>query len=445
MIRRILTLTLALVFIILSGRGVFAISPADIQSVDNDTEYYDSAQATACADSQATSLEPGAGSPDGAAFPDLNPTSMADAINSYILKNYPNSEFKGLGATIVADGNHSNISPFIIIAIAQNESAMADPTVVNIINAGNAFGRTAAPGQPTWVGAKPWYKWTPYTSSTGVSETGVEASVDYTAPQNQGAVGGGDEAAYIRAEYGQQIDTNDALNFLEGYDAPVGNGANVAAYIAEVEATMSALIDLTTGTSSVSSDQASGGCASGGSIVQTALALAWPTEFTTPTANRATAITPTTAYAAALQQFNPSEYTATGGDGDDCGVFVATVMRDSGADPNYPVVSTVTQAEYVIAHPTLYKIIYPATSTAQLEPGDILIINDGTTDINGVINVGAAGGGAGGHTYIYVGPQAGGYNEASASLGDRSANLGVSEFSDPNALGDSFLIARLIQ
>jgi len=78
---------------------------------------------------------------------------------------------------------------------------------------------------------------------------------------------------------------------LEGYDAPVGNGANVAAYIAEVEATMSALIDLTTGTSSVSSDQASGGCASGGSIVQTALALAWPTEFTTPTANRATAIT----------------------------------------------------------------------------------------------------------------------------------------------------------
>jgi len=47
MIRRILTLTLALVFIILSGRGVFAISPADIQSVDNDTEYYDSAQATA--------------------------------------------------------------------------------------------------------------------------------------------------------------------------------------------------------------------------------------------------------------------------------------------------------------------------------------------------------------------------------------------------------------
>jgi len=29
----------------------------------------------------------------------------------------------------------------------------------------------------------------------------------------------------------------------------------------------------------------------------------------------------------------------------------------------------------------------------------------------------------GGHTYIYVGPQAGGYNEASASLGDRSANL----------------------
>jgi hypothetical protein len=188
----------------------------------------------------------------------------------------------------------------------------------------------------------------------------------------------------------------------------------------------------------------SGGKCSGGSIVQTALSLAWPEPFQNKpsTENRPTAITPTSAYAAALQQFNPGEFAATGGTGDDCGVFVATVMRASGADPNYPAVSTITQAEYVISHPDKYQVIYPATDTSQLQPGDILILNSGTTvSSSGVISVGNGGGGAG-HTMIYVGPQAGGYNEASASLGDRSGNLGMTELSDSRG---SYLIARLKQ
>ena len=188
----------------------------------------------------------------------------------------------------------------------------------------------------------------------------------------------------------------------------------------------------------------------GGSIVQTALSLAWPTTFSSPTTARPSASSPTPAYVAAMKQYNPLEYTTTDGTGGDCGVFVATVMRASGADPNYPQGYTVNQAEYVISHPNLYKVIYPATSTAQLQPGDILIINSGTTqNADGTINVGQGGGGAGGHTFIYVGPQAGGYSEAQASYSQpysdsQSGTLEFTQLTDPLNRG-SYLIARLIQ
>jgi hypothetical protein len=175
-------------------------------------------------------------------------------------------------------------------------------------------------------------------------------------------------------------------------------------------------------------------------IAQEALSLAWPEPFADKPASedRPTAITPTAAYVAAMQQYNPAEYAATDDTGDDCGVFVATVMRASGADPNYPEVGTNAQASYVIAHPNLYTVTFPATSTSQLQPGDILILNGDTTINNGVITPGDSGG-AGGHTFIYVGPQAGGYNEASASLGDRSANLNTAQLTDSRG---QYLIAQ---
>ena len=180
---------------------------------------------------------------------------------------------------------------------------------------------------------------------------------------------------------------------------------------------------------------ASAGCAGGvvsGNISQTAVGLAWPD-------NSHGDAPPTPAYAAALKQFNQPGFSVTGGKGDDCGIFVATVMRASGADPNYPVSGTVQQADYVIAHPELYTVTYPATSTSQLQPGDILILNSDTTESNGVIHVGN-GAGAAGHTFIYVGPQQPkGFNEASASLRDRTANLGLTALTDGRG---SYLIAR---
>jgi hypothetical protein len=169
-----------------------------------------------------------------------------------------------------------------------------------------------------------------------------------------------------------------------------------------------------------------------GSIVQTALGLSWP--------DTGHGTTPTPAYVAAMQQYNPSGYSATGGLGDDCGVFVATVMHASGADPNYPDSGTNAQAAYVLANPDKYTVIFPATSTAQLEPGDILILNGQTTETaNGTIIPGD-GSGTNGHTFIYLGSDGtNGNNEASASLGDRSANQGVAQLTDGRG---QYMIAR---
>jgi hypothetical protein len=153
-------------------------------------------------------------------------------------------------------------------------------------------------------------------------------------------------------------------------------------------------------------------CAGGGggvaSIVQKAIELAWPCPFRdacVPRQERSSAITPKPAYTTAIQRSNPGMNPA------DCGVFVATVMRDSKADPNYPPVGTSIQYEYMSKHPELYDRIPGITDTSQLSPGDIVIVTAGQS------------GNAFGHTWIYVG-QVGNYFAASASLNSRAGNLG---------------------
>lgn len=160
-----------------------------------------------------------------------------------------------------------------------------------------------------------------------------------------------------------------------------------------------------------------------GSIAQTAIGLSWPDP---PSADKPARdpLVPTAAYAAAVLKFYPTAPFT----GADCGAFVGIVMKASGADPNYPPVGTGIQQAYVEAHPEKYIIITNAQSTADLQPGDIAIINAGS------------GSGASGHTYIYVGPQAGGYNEASASMGDRMPSLDGTILQDYRG---HYIVARL--
>lgn len=153
---------------------------------------------------------------------------------------------------------------------------------------------------------------------------------------------------------------------------------------------------------------ASGGVTSG-SIVQTAIGLAWPQPFRDANpkqSGRTSALTPTPAYTAAINQYNAGNARANGGA--DCGVFVATVMKASGVDPDYPGIGTDNQEAYVRRNTGKYTLIENPTQ-ADLQPGDILVTGRGS---------------AIGHTWIYVGPQAGGYTSASASLDSRAPNLG---------------------
>ncbi len=132
-----------------------------------------------------------------------------------------------------------------------------------------------------------------------------------------------------------------------------------------------------------------GGCG-GGTIVETALQLAWDTPGH---GHDPKPINPT--YAQAVSEHNGS----SGQDElTDCGVFVATVMRMSGADPEYAPRGTSAQMDYLRSSGK-YDLLDNLNNEGQLQPGDIFIID--------------------GHTYLYTGNYEGSdgrtYNAASAS------------------------------
>ncbi len=154
-------------------------------------------------------------------------------------------------------------------------------------------------------------------------------------------------------------------------------------------------------------------CGGNVAIVQTALNLSWP--------DSSHGVTPKPEYQRALNQVNPLNPA-------DCGVFVATVMRYSGADLDYPPSGTSTQAKHLKTSGK-YKIIN-ADKISDLQPGDILVIG-GDNDPGS------------GHTFIYVGNQPGGANEASASYNSRAANL--DKITSLTEARGTYMVARLIQ
>jgi hypothetical protein len=179
-------------------------------------------------------------------------------------------------------------------------------------------------------------------------------------------------------------------------------------------------------TSSLSSSCGSTAGAVQGDIVQTAINYAWP-DYHSPNY-----FVMKPSYKAAIDKaIANGEY--VGGlnhPGIDCGGFVTRVMRDSGADPNYNAQNGNTSAQlaYLQSHPELYQNLGAQTSTKNLQPGDIAINN--------------------GHTYIYVGSQAGFHgNAASASVSFsgsswRSPMASSTYFADGNG---SFTWFRLIK
>jgi hypothetical protein len=243
--------TILSLIVLLCTQQVSAFTQSDINSIQNNTPFYDP-NTTSCT-SSGSAPTTGNGAPDGAEFPNLDPTAMTNAINTWITQQNPNSKLKGLGATIVADGQHSNINPFLIVSIADEESSLADPSDYNVANGNNSFGREASPSQPHFQGSVLWYKW-----------SSVEASVDYTASENQNAQGGGDIASYIRDQYGSQIDSGSLLSLMEAYSPPSQN--NTVQYVKNVKKWINQLINLTNsgGASIINSiPPTTSGCSSG--------------------------------------------------------------------------------------------------------------------------------------------------------------------------------------
>lgn len=187
------------------------------------------------------------------------------------------------------------------------------------------------------------------------------------------------------------------------------------------------LAPTTAATSSAATSTGCGTSATGSgstsAIVQYALKYAWPS----PIANGKTQESDATpAYQQARPQWD------TEGDWSGCDVFVATVMRSSGTDPNYAGVSVHLQKQYVESHPNLYKIINNPTQS-DLQPGDILL-SDSMDGSGGI-----------GHTVIYIGSKSnqGGYPVADASDGDRVPSLRPVG-SDALMISENSIIARYI-
>jgi len=218
-LRRVLLVSAAVAyFMVQYAPFAAALSPDQLQLFNENINYFD---IDSCGTANAAPAA-GSGQPDGATFPNLDPASMASSIDQFVQKENPNSELKGLGSTIVASAKNSNINPFLIVAIAHEESSLSDPSDYNVSHGNNSFGREATSSQPHFNGSHLWYKW-----------SSVKASVDYNAPENQGAAGGGDMATYIRDQYGSSVDSSNLVSLFLQYAPPSAN--NTTQYISNVK------------------------------------------------------------------------------------------------------------------------------------------------------------------------------------------------------------------
>jgi len=149
-------------------------------------------------------------------------------------------------------------------------------------------------------------------------------------------------------------------------------------------------------------------------INDTALTLAWP--------DSTHGLDPKPEYRDALTSTGVIEY---GDDcsklGNSCDAFVATVMRYSGVDPNFPCCGAKLLHSYLLDNGAMYEQIPNLTSTFNLKPGDILS-NDG-------------------HIMIYIRRPNGTFGVASAAHCTKTADYaGDVTFSDGDGPYDIFRV-----
>lgn len=388
---RTLLATLSICFLVLHlivGQVVLASNPCNLQDIINHTEYYKSCpdDPTPCG---------GSSTPAACSCSTLNGADNAAKIwNFLISKGLSPPQAAGIMGNLQAE---SSFNP----AAAQTPNAWDDLSDASHEGVGIAqwdLGRRAA-----LINAA---------RAQGKDPKDLDFQLNYLF---QEATSRGDWAAIQQTNDPASATLVWHQRFERSSDGP-----------SKIQGRINNAIDILTrfgSTSPSNTTSNGGGCSQSSSkIVQTALSFSWPDRDP-----QSSQLIPKPEYAAALKQFNPNAPY----NGADCGAFVATVMHASGADPNYPLSGTSNQEAYVRAHPELYDVVNSVASKNDLQLGDILIVNQGD------------GQGANGHTYIFVGSQPPkGYDEASASGGDRMANLGNAVLHDNRG---NYIRARLKQ
>lgn len=342
--------------------------------------------------------------------------AMARTIEEYIRNHEPNSPWLTIpdfGNRFIAETKRLNVNPLMIVVIGRAESQFGtsgdsslprfnsfgdkiSPTVYKDFGSWEAslFGGEGLPGQNTSFTARVAHR----LNGHHPSYVGVTNMYEYLSVHLTGSIfREGDGRVVTDPKMpGVTVNLSNVIDYHEKAKTWIGEMTGQT-------------IGNTVGT--VSSCGSTG--VVNGSIVQTALALAWTdsakveeiraavqatnglctmTEGNHGTCGQMKAaagafIRESDArpeYVTAVKQFNP------GNDSDssnwafsDCGVFVATVMRASGVDTEFPVRGTTPyQLPYLQTSPLYDTELF--TDTSQLQPGDILIKP--------------------GHIAIYVGP-----------------------------------------
>lgn len=218
-----------------------------------------------------------------------------------------------------------------------------------------------------------------------------------------------------------------------------GGGTNTATFVNAALANTDKIKGFSFGDSADAGNKANtcGPTIDNGNIVQTAKGLAWPnrnydgTQYDRKTAARDTyqRIMPEVQGEATARSVYKGKTAWT-----DCGVFVATTMRYSGADPDYQKRGTGLQLPYLRANGNpndpnrKYDVFENFNNVGQVQPGDVFIVHGGDV----------------GHTFIFTGKYTGDdgkeYDSMSASWGKRTPMAADAYFKQD---GYQYVIARL--
>ena len=170
------------------------------------------------------------------------------------------------------------------------------------------------------------------------------------------------------------------------------------------------------------------GCGGGAAISRVAKQLAWPDK------NHYNQINPD--YAKAAGEVGLAGYGVNLGDAQDCGKFVAVVVRKA-VDPDFPPCCTWEMERYM-SNSANWKEIPNESSESNMKPGDIMVVNEGSHGY-GSKETPSGGQGGAGHVQIYIG---GDEKLASASLSRRTGNLG--EYFAFSSRGWNYRIFRFV-